>query len=148
MLSTIVSAFTTACNSSNLNKTFVFGTISEHLSKPSVDANEIVFLQIPFRGNADASLLKYGSGNLGYSLDLYVCEKWNKSDQQAATLQAEWDVAMNSLLAVVNKVATLDRNLQRALVANTTHNEILRFGAQQYLTVRMTLNFQQIFKCS
>lgn len=147
MLSDIVSAIETACDSENLNKEFLFGTIAEDMNNPSKAYSELVFLQIPFSGSASQDLLRHGSGQIGYTLDLYVFEKYNDAQRQATTKQAAWDTAMNSLISVVNKACELDRNLQRSLTGQQSHNEILRFGNAQYISVRMTLNFTNYWKC-
>lgn len=145
MLSDIVTAISGACTT--LSKEFLFGTISEDLNKPSKAFSELVFLQIPFTGSASQDLLRHGSGNIGYTLDLYVFEKYNQSEQITTTKQAAWDTAMNTLISVVNQACTDDRNLQRSIVGNQTHNEILRFGNAQYISVRMTINFSAYWKC-
>ena len=145
MLSNIVAAIESACT--ELTKEFLFGTIAEDLNNPSKAYSELVFLQIPFSGQASESLLRHGSGYIGYTLDLYVLEKYNDAQRQTTTKQAAWDNAMNTLIGVVNKACELDRNLQRSISGQQSHNEILRFGNGQYISVRMTLNFNNYWKC-
>ena len=145
MLSNIVSAIETACT--ELSKEFLFGTIAEDLNKPSKAYSELVFLQIPFSGQASESLLRHGSGDIGYTLDLYVLEKYNDAQRQTTTKQAAWDTAMNTLISVVITACINDRNLQRSIVGQQSHNEILRFGNSHYISVRMTLNFSNYWKC-
>lgn len=146
MLSDIVSAISTACDT--LTKTFVFGTIAEDINKYSNSANEIIFLQIPFRGTVDESLLTNGDGYLGYTMDIYALRKFNQSNRTSSTKQAEWDAGMNSLLSVMKQACTDDRNLKRSITGQQTHNEILRFGNGTFIASRITINFSKYWKCS
>lgn len=145
MLSNIVTAFENACTT--LSKDFLFGTIAEDLNKLSNNQSELVFLQIPFTGQASQNLLRNGLGDIGYTMDLYVLEKYTTAEQATTTKQAAWDTAMNTLISVVNQACADDRNLKRSIVDNQTHNEILRFGNAQFITVRMTINFSSYWKC-
>lgn len=145
MLSNIVTAIESACT--ELSKEFLFGTIAEDLNNPSKAYNELVFLQIPFRGDFDQNLIRNGSGYMGKTLDLYVLEKYNDAQRQTTTKQAAWDNATNTFLSVINKACELDRNLKRSIVGSQPENDILRFGNSQYISIRVTLNFSSYWKC-
>ena len=145
MLTPIVTAFTSAC--ATLNKQFLFGTLSEDLNKPSMGAfSELVFLQSYSTGNIDAKLLKHGSGNIGFTMSLYVLEKYNEADKTTSK-QAMWDSALTTALTVVNKACDLNRNLQRSIVNASPHTEILRFGNGNYIATRLNINFSNYWQC-
>ena len=145
MLTPIVAAFTSACTT--LSKNFLFGTLSEDLNKPSMGQyDELVFLQSYSTGNIDAKLLKYGSGNIGFQMSLYVLEKYNEADK-AITKQAKWDAALTTALAVINQACTVNRNVQRSIVNASPHTEILRFGSGNYIATRININFSNYWQC-
>lgn len=145
MLSDIVTAIESACTT--LGKEFLFGTIASDLNSYSKSYSELIFLQIPFNNSFDQNLLRNGSGNLGYTLDLYALQKYNQAQQATTTKQAAWDASTTSIISVINQACTNDRNLKRSIVGNQTASEILTFGANKWITTRVTLNFSQYWQC-